>query len=64
MPADDKCRQCVERIIFWSKRVEYRAMPFCSKECLDRYKKEKAPKGYMRNKGSRTTPCGPAWDMS
>ena len=55
-----KCEHCLNRITSWRDRVEWRRMIFCGKPCLSRYKIERGPYGEMRNKGSRTTPCGPA----
>ena len=51
------CSECGQH--FKHRPIEYRRKDFCSQRCLDIYKG--TPKGDMRNKGSRATPCGPAW---
>lgn len=52
-----KCEHCYSR--FGHKPITWRGKDYCSEDCRD---SEKAlPKGDMKNKGSRTTPCGPAW---
>ena len=49
--------QCVECYKYFGHRpIDFRNKPFCSKECRDHYKG--LPKGDMKNKGSRATPCG------
>ena len=54
-----QCDECYNH--FDIKPFTYRAKAFCSAECRDHYKG--LPKGNLKNKGSRATPCGPAWRM-
>ncbi len=39
--------------------IRYRCKWFCSEKCKNVYKTSRPPLGDMKNKGSRTTPCGP-----